>query len=302
MTYITESQSAIATAIRANKLTEGDITLHLGSHSQWLDLNSNCSQTAQTTSKISELNCWQQEQVNEVVPEPIVITIAQRRAQYHYKDRLRWIDAKRMALSATGCVDTAEVKKWLKVLGVRHLSLRMTSAWVAVRCDLAIKIKTVRNKKCSSESKVIDLTGYKLGARSAKDCATNWEIMPQDRKQECQNNIDVVFNAMKEAIATSNWDVLRLALIEREQYKVAAWAMLSTIQKQQISELVPPELRLLKLAKKQGAIAAFKECEEGGIFWVWRTLDTDPNFLSGTAVANFLRDVPLRISQAVPTS
>lgn len=58
MTYITESQSAIATKILADELTEGDILLHLGSHSQliskpqntirgivfnalWLDLDSN---------------------------------------------------------------------------------------------------------------------------------------------------------------------------------------------------------------------------------------------------------------------
>lgn len=264
----------------------------------------NYSQTAQVTTsdEISELNCWQEKQVNEIAPEPIVITIPQRRAQYHYKDRLRWVDAKRMALAATGCVDTTEVKKWLKVLGVRHLSLRMTSAWVAVRCDLAIKIKIARNKKGLSESKVIDLTGYKLGAKSAKDCAKNWEIMSQDREQERQNNIDIVLDAMKEAIATSNWEILRLALIDREQYKSAAWAMLSAIQKQQISELVPPELRLLKLAKKEGRIAAFKECEEGGIFWVWQTVDADPNFLASTAVSNFLREVSLKISQAVPTS
>lgn len=259
----------------------------------------NCSQTAQTVT--SELNYWQEKQVSEIVP-PIVITIPQRRAQYHCKDRLRWVDAKRMALSATGCVDTAEVKKWLKVLGVHYLSLRMTSAWVAVRCDLATKIKIARNKIASSESKVVDLVGYKLGARSASYCAKNCEITQQYREQERQNNVDIVFEAMKEAITTSNWEILRLALIDREQYKSAAWAMLCAIQKQQISELVPLELRLLKLAKKQGAIAAFKECKEGGIFWVWRTLDADPNFLSGTAVSNFLRDVSLRISQAVPTS
>ena len=245
----------------------------------------NCSQTAQTVTL--QLNYWQDKPVSEIVP-PIVITIPQRRAQYHCKDRLRWVDAKRMALSATGCVDTAEVKKWLKVLGVRHLSLRMTSAWVAVRRELATKIKIARNKAASSESKVVDLVGY-MGERSASYCAKNCSITQEYREQEQQNNVDIVFEAMKEALASSNWEFLRLALIDREQYKAAAWVRLSDTEKQQILAIVPPEIRLLKKAKKEGRIATFKECEEGGIFWVWRTLDTEPNLLSGTAVYNFFR-------------
>lgn len=247
----------------------------------------NCSHTAQTVT--SQLNYSQEEQVSEIALLPIVITIPQRRAQYHCKDRLRWVDAKRMALSATGCVDTAEVKKWLKVLGVHYLSLRMTSGWVAVRCDLATKIKIARNKAASSESKVADLVGYKLGARSAKDCAKNYEITQQYREQERQNNVDIVFEAMKEAITTSNWEFLRLVLINREQYKATAWVRLSDTEKQQILAIVPPEIRLLKKAKKEGRIAAFKECESGGIFWVWKHDDAEPSLLSGTAVSSFFR-------------
>ena len=245
-----------------------------------------CSQTAQTIR--SKLNYWQDKPVSEVVPEAIVITIAQRRAQYYCKDRLRWVDAKRMALEATGCVDTAEVKKWLKLLGVRHLSLRMTSAWVAVRRDLSTKIKIARNRTASSESKVVDLADY-ISERSASYCAKNCSMTQQYWEQERQNNVDIVLEAMKEAITTSNWEFLRLALIDQEQYKAAAWVRLSDTEKQQILAIVPPEIRLLKKAKKEGRIAAFKECEEGGIFWVWKHDDAKPSLLSGTAVSSFFR-------------
>ena len=50
---------------------------------------------------------------------------------------------------------------------------------------------------------------------------------------------------------------------------------------------MPVEIRLLKAALKRGAIAAFKEDEEGGMFWIWQNAETEPELFSGTTVHNF---------------
>ncbi|HEY9780739.1 MAG TPA: hypothetical protein V6D09_11440 [Leptolyngbyaceae cyanobacterium] len=218
----------------------------------------------------------------------IEITVPQRKARSHDKNRIKWIDAKRLALIASGCADTAEVRKWLKHLNVRTLRLTMTSAWVAICHDLATKIKIARNKLAPDAAKVVDLIGYKQGARSLKDCARNWAAIEEHRQLERQNNINIVLIAMKDAIAASNWEFLRQALVSREKYKADAWRLLTTTEKNAIEAIVPVEIKLLKAALKQGAIAAFKEDDEGGIFWIWHTdINSEPELVSGTTVRNF---------------
>ena len=237
-----------------------------------------------------ELEQYLESQVQEIAPEPVKaqITVPQRKARSHDKNRILWIDAKRLALIASECIDTVEVRKWLKYLNVRGLKLSMTSAWVAVRHDLATKIKIARNKLAPfSAAKVVDLAGYKQGARSLKDCAKNWTLIQEHRELERQNNINIIVTAMKDAIAASNWEFMRQTLISREQYKADAWAILTTQEQQQIEALVPDEIRLLKAALKRGAIASFREDDEGAMFWIWQDINFEPTLMSGTMVQKF---------------
>lgn len=67
----------------------------------------------------------------------------QRKAKLHDKQRIRLKDAKEWALHRSKCADTAEVKKYLKLLG-KKLDLRLTSAWVAVNKEFADKIKQLK--------------------------------------------------------------------------------------------------------------------------------------------------------------
>lgn len=205
----------------------------------------------------------------------VLITVPQRKAQYHNKNRIRWIDAKRMALNASSCADTAEVRKWLKFLKVQCISLRMTSGWVAVRRDLATKIKIAKNKSLAIDfNNVVEI-----------DDSRKVEI----KKSEPKSDVEIVYEAMKDAIAFSKWEFLRLALIDREQYKADAWSMLSDTEKHQLEGIVPPEIRGLKLSKKEGKIADFKEDPEGGIFWVWIDRNVEPTLLSGTSVSKYYK-------------
>lgn len=249
----------------------------------------NRASNAQTLAN-QELNQYLESQAQAIAPEPpkAQITIPQRKTRSHDKNRLRWIDAKHLALMASGCADTAEVRKWLKHLNVRTLRLTMTSAWVAVRQDLATKIKIARNTIAPDAAKVVDLIGYKQGARSQKDCAKNWNLIQEHRDGERQDNINIVLTGMKDAIAASNWEFLRQALVSREKYKADAWELLTTTEKNAIEAIVPVEIKLLKAALKQGEIAAFKEDDEGGIFWIWHTdINSEPELVSGTTVRNF---------------
>lgn len=74
-------------------------------------------------------NCWQK-RITFQIQTP------QRKARYNDKQRIRLKDAKNWALKRSGCRDTAEVKKYLKILG-KKLDLRLTSAWIAINKELA---------------------------------------------------------------------------------------------------------------------------------------------------------------------
>lgn len=200
----------------------------------------------------------------------ILITTPQRKANPKDKNRLKWGDAKRMALDATECSDTASVRKWLNVLGVgNRLNLRLTSAWVAVRVDLAHVIKARIAKMERAElGKIIQMSADKKSTLS-----------------KALSDVEIVHQAMLDAIAFSNWEYLRRALIDRASHKVAAWKMLSHHEQQLLKALIPQSIRLLKQALHTGAIAAFKEDSKGDIFLVWETADSQPELITGTSVA-----------------
>ena len=175
-----------------------------------------------------------------------------------------------MALDATECSDTASVRKWLNVLGVgNRLNLRLTSAWVAVRVDLAHVIKARIAKMERAElGKIIQMSADKKSTLS-----------------KALSDVEIVHQAMLDAIAFSNWEYLRRALIDRASHKVAAWKMLSHHEQQLLKALIPQSIRLLKQALHTGAIAAFKEDSKGDIFLVWETADSQPELITGTSVA-----------------
>ena len=248
-----------------------------------------CTSDTQTLAN-QELEQYLESQAQVIAKEPpkIGITVPQRKTRSHDKNRLKWIDAKRLALTASGCADTPEVRKWLKFLDVRNLRLSMTSAWVAVRHDLATKIKLARARATlATPSNVVSITGYKQGARSAKDCARNWEAIQEYQELERQNSINIIVTAMRDAIAAANWEFMRQALVTREKYKTDAWAMLTAQERQQLEALVPVEIRLLRAAMKRGDFASFREDDEGAMFWIWQDTSAEPKLMSGTAVRNF---------------
>jgi hypothetical protein len=90
----------------------------------------------------------------------------QRTACYHDKNRIRLKEAKKWGLVASGCFSSKEVKYWLKKLSLR-LSLRMTSAWVAIWKELGDRIKSAKQTYEISSRPTIppELTQFKKGDR-----------------------------------------------------------------------------------------------------------------------------------------
>jgi hypothetical protein len=67
------------------------------------------------------------------------VSTIQRKANYNDKTRIRLCQKKKSALQKCRCVDTAEVKRKLKLLGVK-LDLRLTTAWIAIEKELSEEI------------------------------------------------------------------------------------------------------------------------------------------------------------------
>ncbi|KJH70203.1 hypothetical protein [Aliterella atlantica] len=76
------------------------------------------------------------------VPQSDRVRTPQRRARYSDKQRIRLKDAKSWVLRRSGCSNTAEIKKYLKILG-KKLDLRLTSAWIAIYKELAEAIRNL---------------------------------------------------------------------------------------------------------------------------------------------------------------
>lgn len=93
----------------------------------------------------TEVLQYLEQQVNAIARLPRQIQTPQRRAKLHDKQRIRRKDAKEWALRRSGCSNTAEVKKYLKVLG-KKLDLRLTSAWIAVNKEFAEEIKQLTGR------------------------------------------------------------------------------------------------------------------------------------------------------------
>lgn len=112
----------------------------------------------------TEVLQYLEQQVNAIARLPRQIQTPQRRAKLHDKQRIRRKDAKEWALRRSGCSSTAEVKKYLKVLG-KKLDLRLTSAWIAVNKEFADEIKQLKSADMFSVGDRVDFKEY--SARTA---------------------------------------------------------------------------------------------------------------------------------------
>lgn len=108
----------------------------------------------------SEVLPYLEQQVNQIAPESKYVKTPQRKARYNDKTRIRRKDAKEWALRRSRCADTAEVKKYLKILG-KKLDLRLTSAWVAVNKEFADSIKQLKLAETFSVGDKVEWTGYR---------------------------------------------------------------------------------------------------------------------------------------------
>lgn len=81
-------------------------------------------------------------QVLLFAPQSDRVRTPQRKAKYSDKQRIRLKDAKSWALRRSGCSNTAQIKKYLKILG-KKLDLRLTSAWLAIYKELADLIRNL---------------------------------------------------------------------------------------------------------------------------------------------------------------
>jgi hypothetical protein len=79
-----------------------------------------------------------------------ILQTRQQKARYNDKYRVRRADIKAIALRECKCADTAEMKRRLKILGVK-LDLRLTSAWIAIVWELQNDLLALAEKRLDIE-------------------------------------------------------------------------------------------------------------------------------------------------------
>lgn len=265
-----------------------------------------------------ELNEYLESQVNSIAPEilPIVPKVIQvekvgitrnssstpylvysiedRRHCIFFKRKLLWhllqaflkaqhkIEDKIRAVISTDCFD-------LKVM--------LGETWQTLFKPHVTKFVERWNNRASITAMPLakPLTGYVMGARSAKACARNYRLIEMQRHKEqkvvISPAVEKLVLAMRNAIADQNWEILTIALYGNEQYKAEAWKQLSTQEQEQLRELTPPQVKMLAQARKAGKIAAFVEHEVSGIFFVWLHAQAHAETLTSSAVPSFLQNL-----------
>lgn len=104
--------------------------------------------------------------------DPINIRTPQRKAKYSDKTRVRLKDLKSLAFTQCGWKSTQNIKKYLKVLGIK-LDLRLTAAWQALVFELRLLINTAKSIEDAITTPV-PLTDFKR-----LDQAKNSDAAPQ---------------------------------------------------------------------------------------------------------------------------
>jgi hypothetical protein len=78
------------------------------------------------------------------------VSMVQRKANYGDKTRTRLCDIKLIALREGKCADSAQMKRRLKLLGIK-LDLRLTSAWIAIVRELLSEIAALATPSIKPE-------------------------------------------------------------------------------------------------------------------------------------------------------
>ena len=98
----------------------------------------------------------------------LIIQTPQRKANYKDTNRPRRKDLKAKAFLKYGCSSTQEIKKYLKVLGIK-LDLRLTAAWKAIVRELESQIKAAK-----AIVDALQRPQIKVGDRVIWDYPTGW--------------------------------------------------------------------------------------------------------------------------------
>ena len=96
------------------------------------------------------------------------IQTPQRKANYNDKNRPRRKDLKKEAFLKYSCASTSDIKKYLKVLGIK-LDLRLTAAWKAIVRELESQIKAAK-----AIVDALQRPQIKVGDRVIWDYPTGW--------------------------------------------------------------------------------------------------------------------------------
>lgn len=160
-----------------------------------------------------EFNYQLEQQIKKKADDPIRVCTPQRRADYRNKTRLRRKDLKEVAFKSCGWGSTANIKKYLSLLGIR-LDLRLTSAWDAL---------------------IYELKHYIDAAAS-------------------------VVNALSKPKILTSEQMLEQAVVE-------------------------------------GAIAYWREDDEGDLYWITLSPDSEPTLVTSSGLAAHLRKLPLTLQQ-----
>lgn len=103
---------------------------------------------------------------NEVIVQ--LSKLQERKANYKDRNRPRRKDLKKEAFLKYSCTSTSEIKKYLKVLGIK-LDLRLTAAWKAIVRELESQIKAAK-----AIIDALQTPQIKVGDRVIWDYPTGW--------------------------------------------------------------------------------------------------------------------------------
>lgn len=98
------------------------------------------------------------------------ISTTQRKANYHDKTRIRLREIKFTVLKNCQCADSAEMKRRLKLLGIK-LDLRLTTAWIAIERELFEEIAALAIE-CVTRAKIVK--GDRVWWKNAPAFVESW--------------------------------------------------------------------------------------------------------------------------------
>lgn len=124
--------------------------------------------------KIATKDLYLEQQIQKIAPDPIRVRTPQRRADYSNKTRLKRKDLREVAFKTCGWGTTANIKKYLSLLGIR-LDLRLTSAWDALIYELKHYIDAAASIVNALNKPKILTSGEMLDGAIAEGAISGWK-------------------------------------------------------------------------------------------------------------------------------